>query len=168
MAGKLPPVGWLQRDSPLEPLLDAEPGPVLRGGRTLPEAATQRDGTGRGLPELAFQGLVYGLVLAPPLRLAIGNPASFFGMLNVRRDAPPPAPLTTVARVCPGCMCLLVVWQGSLACVTLGASIASHVTLVHWHFGMMSFAGKELARWQVVNILDRPQRVACRWQGHTA
>ncbi len=89
MAGKLPPAGWLQRDSPLEPLLEPDSGLGQLGDCVAAEEGveTQRKGSRGGLSELAFQGLVYGLVLAPPLRLAIGNPASFFGMLNVRHDA---------------------------------------------------------------------------------
>jgi hypothetical protein len=31
--------------------------------------------------------LVYALVLGPPLQLAVGDPAAFFGMLNVRRTS---------------------------------------------------------------------------------
>lgn len=86
MAGRLPPAGWLQRDSPLEPLLEPDSGLRLldKSPSAELEMETQTNRVGRGLSELAFQGLVYGLVLAPPLRLAIGNPASFFGMLNVR------------------------------------------------------------------------------------
>ena len=99
MAGKLPPAGWLQRDSPLEPLLEPDSGLGLldRSPSAEVEVETQTDRAGRGLSELAFQGLVYGLVLAPPLRLAIGNPASFFGMLNVRHDA---ALLPSLGQAC--------------------------------------------------------------------
>ena len=101
MAGKLPPVGWLQRDSPLEPLLEPESGLGQLSDQEAAEgqAETQRAVAGRGLPELAFQGLVYSLVLAPPLKLAIGNPAAFFGMLNVRHRAAPPANVS-VPPVC--------------------------------------------------------------------
>ena len=87
MAGKLPPVGWLQRGSPLTPLLDVEStSSGLEGSAVAAEdeAKNQGNGGGRGLQELAFQGLVYALVLVPPLQLAVGNPAAFFGMLNVR------------------------------------------------------------------------------------
>ena len=88
MAGKLPPVGWLQRGSPLVPLLDGEPGSRHEGSQSVADEEIKENmRRGGGLSELAFQGLVYGLVLAPPLRLAIGNPAAFFGMLNVRCDA---------------------------------------------------------------------------------
>ena len=91
MAGKLPPVGWLQQGSPVASLLGLRTGagpdynPVM-------ESTADREATGedRGLPRLASQGFVYALVLGPPLQLAVGDPAAFFGMLNVRR-APCPA-----------------------------------------------------------------------------
>ena len=88
MAGKLPPVGWLQQGSPVASLLRLRLG---SGGEASPvtddaadEALTDWE---RGLPRLASQGLVYALVLGPPLQLAVGDPAAFFGMLNVWRAA---------------------------------------------------------------------------------
>ena len=86
MAAKLPPVGWLQQGSPVPSLLGLRSGPesqhtVAEDEMANPEVLDLE----RGLPRLASQGLVYALVLGPPLQLAVGNPAAFFGTLNVRR-----------------------------------------------------------------------------------
>ncbi len=88
MAGKLPPVGWLQQGSPFASLLRLRVGPGPRATPATNEAVGREEaGRNHGLPQLASQGLVYALVLGPPLQLAVGDPAAFFGMLNVRRTS---------------------------------------------------------------------------------